>query len=391
MVTSTIEKPFFQAEKVQLSPYEQFIWEGMSAALSGNWRARMKMTEQALSTSDFPAAFQKVNNAVLRAKLAEYAPTWTTVAKRLVAQNLRPQKEMEFNVDNTNLPDSNAGTTRLPASLPRVPELTQYPTINFTASGAEFSTAKNGARVAFSWEAWLNDDWGQIANFPDQLRELATNTMETEAWSQFINKTGFNVAMFPAGNNLVGNAALTLQSLSAAIVQAGTNPVTPADRTPLRNDTDRWALLVPRNLELTANAIINATNIKYTDANGTVYDTQNTVSGKVQVVPMAWWGILAPSASYAATGWALVPLNGEGLYGTTAANVFLAGQEVPELRIKNDQGNALGGGALSPYDGSFDIDDIQIRLRFFCAGRTLSNYGTVWSKGTGVGSTNPAV
>lgn len=389
-MTDTITKPFFQAEQVQLSPYEKFIWEGMTHAIQGNWRARMKMTEQALSTSDFPAAFQKINNAVLRQKLTEYAPTWTSVAKRLVAQNLRPTKEMEFNVDATNLPDSNAGTRRLPASLPRVPELSQYPTINFTASGSEYSTAKNGARVAFSWEAWLNDDWGQIADFPNQLKKLATNTMETEAWSQFINTTGFNVAMFPAGNNLVGNAALTLASLSAAIVQAGTDPVTPADRTPLENTTDRWALLVPKNLELTANAIINATNIKYTDSNGTVYDTANTVSGKVVVVPMAWWKILSPSAAYPTTGWALVPFGGEGEYGTTAADVFLAGQEVPELRIKNDQGSALGGGALSPYDGSFDIDDIQIRLRFFCAGRTLNNYGTVWSKGTGSAGTNPA-
>ena len=42
---------------------------------------------------------------------------------------------------------------------------------------------------------------------------------------------------------------------------------------------------------------------------------------------------------------------------------FLRGHETPDLRYKADQGQRIGGGNISPLEGSFDIDDIQTRVR----------------------------
>lgn len=370
---------------------EQMLYGCYTEALRGNWRAQLQLKKEALSTADFPGFFQRVNNAVMQGSLATYEPTWQRVAKRLVADNLREQREMRLDVVNTGLPRTGGGTTRLAASLPRIPELTPFPTIGFTASGAGYRTAKTGVRVDFSWEAFREDEWGQIRNFPDQMRTLAENTIETEAWSQYIISTGFNPAMFPSSHNLAGNPALTLGSLGNAIVQASKPPATPADQRPRINPQTRWGLLVPPNLTMTAEAILGARDIEFTDANNTKYRTDNVVRGKVEVVEMGWWDTLSASPTYDTTAWAIVPLNGQGPYGTTAANVFLNGADVPELRIKNDAGSLLGGGELSPYEGSFENDSIQIRLRFFVAGATLGNDNTVWSKGTGAANTDPTV
>ena len=41
----------------------------------------------------------------------------------------------------------------------------------------------------------------------------------------------------------------------------------------------------------------------------------------------------------------------------------MAGYETPDLRQKADQGQALGGGAISADQGSFDDDTIWFRCR----------------------------
>jgi len=372
---------------IKLTEYQRRIAGTLMEAFDGNLIAQLRLKVEAISTADFPVAFQQVNNAAIQAKLAEYTPVWPAVARRVTVDNLLPAREMRLDQDTTNLLDTNGGYARIPGTLPRVPELTEYPTINFTASKTEYSTAKNGARVHFSWEAFKNDQWSQIQQLPGDLAELAQNTEETEAFRQYYAANGFNTLMFPVAANLAPNPVLTMQSLEMAIAQALVAPPTPAGNRPRRNTNNKWALLIPPALEMTAKAILNATQIKITDANGTEFLTNNPISGVVPVV-VPWLSLIATGTTYAnTTGWALVPYGGEGYYGNTVTNVYLRGLEVPELRIKNDQGQALGGGSLSPYDGSFDYDGIQIRLRQFVKGNIENNFGTVWSKGTAVAST----
>jgi hypothetical protein len=156
------------------------------------------------------------------------------------------------------------------------------------------------------------------------------------------------------------------------------------------NTQAKWALLVPTALIETARQITTAFQIEQTLSDGSKIVVPNPVSGQIVPVEVPWLDNGLTGAAFltgaTATGWALVPYGGEGIYGPTVSNVFLRGQDTPELRIKAGQGQALGGGSLSPYDGSFEVDDIQLRLRMFVAGCVQNNFGTVYSKGTATGT-----
>lgn len=373
----------------------------LAACYENNWRAQHWVKTEALTTSDFPAAFQTVSNAMMQAKLPEVPTTWEKIAQKVTATNFKKQSRMRLGSDSTNLMDKNAGYPRIAGSLPRVPEETEYQTIGYSASTADYTTAKNGVRVSFSFEAFLNDEWGQIKQFPADMVELATNTQEVEAWRQYYNPPtqgpsgpqgggGFNPLIFTPAANLtttVINPVLDFASLNAALTKVKLPPPTPTGQTPRVNPLQKWALIVPASLEATANAIVGATQTKQT-IGGVEFLTNSTIQN-VEVVVVNWLPWLTAAGNYAqTTGWALVPFGGVGIYSEIVNLAFLAGFETPELRIKADQGQALGGGALNPYSGSFDHDNIEIRLRNFVKGNIMdtSGVGVAWSKGTGNGT-----
>ncbi len=228
---------------------------------------------------------------------------------------------------------------------------------------------------------------------------LAVNTEETEVFRQYYTMAGgFNPNYFLAGQNLnttglytggAINPALTLEALQAAKAAATVPPPTPAGSRPRLNTNNKWALLIPAGLESTAKQILGITQVKLTTASGAEYLTTPDTGGIVPVV-VPWINMLTASGNYAqSTGWALVPYGGESVYGTTVIGATLRGRETPQLRIKNDQGNALGGGELSPWEGDFDADSIQIRIQQWFKGNTVNNYGSIWSKGTGAGNSTP--
>ena len=61
----------------------------------------------------------------------------------------------------------------------------------------------------------------------------------------------------------------------------------------------------------------------------------------------------------------------------------LRGVAAPELRVNNLTGNYAGGGALSPIEGSFDNDTIDMRLRYPITGILWADIYIVWSTGVG--------
>jgi hypothetical protein len=362
--------------------YEFKVWDRLMEALDGNRIAQAQVKAEAFSSADFPLAFQRINQMTLQSALETYQPVWPAVGKRVVLDNLKPARSFRLDVDTTNLLNNNGGKPRVPGTLPRIPEGTEYPGFTFTQSEYEYGTAKNGGRISMTWEAFQNDDWGQIAALPNQMLDLATWTEESEVFSQYYVMTGgYNPTLFGTANNLTGNPALTLNSLQAAKAMAVLPPPTPAGGIPRRNTNQRWALLVGTAQEAAADQLLGITQIKSTDANGNEFLTNPNLSGIVRVTVPALPYLAASNSYVQTTGWALVPYGGESYYGETVIGATLRGRETPQLRIKNDQGQALGGGALSPWDGDFDADSIQIRIAQWFKGNAVSNFGMVWSKG----------
>jgi hypothetical protein len=109
-----------------------------------------------------------------------------------------------------------------------------------------------------------------------------------------------------------------------------------------------------------ARKVLNATEIRSTDDNGNTIIESNYLAGVVQLVVNPWQSVIDQSAT-AATTWFLVP---DPAGPRTALAVgFLRGHDTPDLRVKADTGNSLGGGAIAAEDGSFDDDTIQYRVR----------------------------
>lgn len=363
----------------------------LDAVLGGDKGAQLRIKHEVLTTADFADTFAKVNNIAVADQLTEVPIQWDKVAKRAVVQNFNPTKEVRLDFDNDlNVPSESGGYERIPGTLSRVPEGTEFPTVGFGMSGKAFSTSKSGIRVHFSFEAVINDDWGQLAALPGELARMARYTEETDVFRQYFAGPGFNSGIFGTGSNIAGNPVLNYTTLSAAITQASKPPATGTNGIPLVNTITGWSLLVPVGLALYAESLLATTELIVTDPDGTERKTPNTLRGKVTVVEVPWFPILAPASAYAETFWALVPQGGVSPYGTIVNLAFLAGHEQPDLRIKYDQGLSLSGGTLGAYDGSFDNDTTQIRLRHFVQGNTLNNtFGVAWSKGTAVAGNTP--
>lgn len=352
----------------RLSPEVKRMVMLLGEARNGDRRAQRVLREaaldpmfarEALSTSDFPALFQRSVNAQALARYTQTPQLWPKWAKRTTVKGLRKQDFYDLFSDLSNLPKENGGVPTLPGGLPRIPEGTPFPAIAFGSSTASIWTYKHGARVAFTWEAFDNDDWQLIGQLPDELNRAAVRTEDLSATSVLMGATGWNTAVFGTADTV----PLSWANLDAALAKVKSNPASDPERV---NVITKWALIVPRELAQVAQAIVNTTQVEVTDGQGNKL-VRNNAMGDVEVVENPflsrfWTGT---GSAKAATSWALVPFGGEGSDRASIVEVFKQGQETPELRIKNDQGQALGGGNLDPYEGSFDTDDIQVRVRHF--------------------------
>lgn len=319
-----------------------------------------RFSQEALTTSDFPGLFQRAVNAQVLARYTQTPTLWPAWAKRITVKGLKKQDFIDLMADISNLPKENGGARTYPGGLPRIPEGTPFPAIAMKGSETSIWTYKIGARLAFTWEAFDNDDWNMIAQLPDALVHHAVRTEDLSATAALWDENGFRSDVFTIGGSAGDNPPLSWTSLSAAKAKA--SQMSDPERV---NTITQWALIVPRELEDLANAIVSTQQIEQTDSAGNKLIVNNRIGSSIKVVVNPFIGVIANKSTYNATGWCLVPANGNGSDRTSVAQVFKQGDETPELRIKNDQGQALGGGAIGPWEGSFDSDDIQVRVRHF--------------------------
>lgn len=361
--------------------------DDIELALNGKRNAQRRIqdeidgiyVEESHSTSDFPAAFQAVTNRAVLGQYERIPNGWSQYARAFDVQNLRPQAFYSFFPDYSNLPEVNGGKNTVAGGLPRVPELTEFPTFSFAASEQSMTVKKFGARVNFSFEMLLNDEWGVLETLPVELAQLARNTEDitaTEVFAQSVTPWGPNPVTFSAanGNRIPANPALSIASLNAAIGAINTrtyngNPVT----------VGQIALIVPPALEQLANRLVGISTIQVTDSNGT-YDIASPISG-VTVVVNPWLTVVDKSAT-AATTWYLAPL---GAQGTRPSVLFskIRGRGNPELRIATQGGAYLGGGEVPGLEGSFETDDIQFRVKHYVGAAAIATETMAVSKGDG--------
>lgn len=365
------------------------IVEQLDKALDGDSRAQgalkaeIKDVQESHSTSDFPEVFRSVTQSAFLSEYDQIESVYTQYTRPYNVNNLRPQSFYSLFIDMSNMPDQNGGyeteKSQGAAGLARIPELTEFPTFSFAANESSFGVAKFGARVNFSFEMLLNDEWGVLETLPNQLAVLARNQEDIVATEAIASQTGPNPDFFnnANGNLIAGNPHLSVDSLDAAINSINTrvfrgNPVR----------VQNLALVVPPALEREARRITSVSSFLVTDENGT-YNISNPVSG-VTVIVNPWLTVVDESVNVNTT-WYLVPYAGAGIRPSIVFSK-IRGREAPELRIASATGNYLGGGEVPGREGSFLNDDIEFRVRHFVGAAGISPETVAVSLGTDAAS-----
>lgn len=187
-----------------------------------------------------------------------------------------------------------------------------------------------------------------------------------------------NTAFFKAANGNAPTALpLTRDNLTTVLNGMATKKDPVSGRTIVRPE---MVLVIPKALEPTAIAIVAPRTIRTEVVNGsttTITEIDNPLASLSYVVePMLDY---VNAHAKAATTWFLVPKPRSQRPALWTAK--LRGYEQPDLRVKADAGQRIGGGMISPLEGSFEIDDIQFRGRHIVGNQTADPLFTYVSRG----------
>lgn len=351
----------------------------LEGALRGDRQDKLKLQE-GIATSDLPIQLAPVINKILLQNYQDTPKVWDQFATRLVVDDFRKQQYLNLKYEDDGM--DNQGDKFRDGSLPTVGEYDEYPTAGwFSVTETDFAVKKAGQRVRFSWEAVVNDgNISLLERLPIELGLKAAGKEDEEVTKQLVASGGLNTANFKSANNnlLSGNAALTLESLEAAIEAANLQQYNGK----LIQPVTQFALVIPRALEMTARRILAVTSVETTTTSGSVATkriTGNPIGSQVTIVVNDW---ITKINSSAGAYWFLIPVPSVTLNPSVVLG-FLRGFEAPELRVKSASGQYFGGGDVPENYGSFDNDDWQMRIRHIATGGFFVPAGTIASTGAG--------
>ena len=136
-------------------------------------------------------------------------------------------------------------------------------------------------------------------------------------------------------------------------------------------------------LEVTAMNILNALQIEVTEAGGTSAQkliAQNWMKSALRPNKNPYIPLVASSAN-GATSWFLFANPNNGRPALEAG--FLRGHEEPEVFMKSPNARRVGGGDVDAFNGDFDTDNIEYKVRHVLGGTRMDPKMTVGSNGSG--------
>lgn len=250
--------------------------------------------------------------------------------------------------------------------LKPVPELTEYPAGGGIGHATYWiNVAKYGLRDEFSWEASINNTViDEIEQAPTKYARAASETETINALSNLLAvdpatnlANGLNTGFFKAANGNAPSALpLTAENLDATL-----------DALVLRKPSGKdnrlvvppsFIVVIPKALEPQMKRILALREIRKTTG-----DTENVFDNYLKTVDYVVEPMLdvINTAATAASTWFVLPTPDSRRPASFAA--FLRGYEAPDLRYRADAGRSIGGGDITPLEGSFDNDGIQTRVR----------------------------
>lgn len=334
---------------------------------------------EAMTTSDFPYLFGDVLHRQLLGNYMPYPVTYPKYFRVVTANDFR----------NLNLYTLDGGQGILTTVKERAP----YPEIAFTEGRYQVAIAKYGRRYGISFEMVVNDDLNAFQQRPALMAVGARRSEEYLATTMMADASGPHATFFTAGhaNIVTGNPILSIQGLQTAMAKLAAQ--TDADSQPIVIDVVN--LVVPPALLLTAQNILNATQLRINSSagnpsgaapGGATLDqylyTANWMTSKVILSVNPYLPYI--STTNGNTSWYLIANPNDLTQRPAFVFAKLRGHETPELFVKESNQRMLGGGDSPILEGDFESDSIDYKLRAFMGAVQCDPKMAVSSNGTEV-------
>ena len=311
----------------------------LKRAEAGNITAIATLKE-AFSTSDFPVL---LGQGLQATAITAYKDT---------------PKEFEDVVFDTTVPDFNR---RKLVDLwgadefERVYEGDEYKGGVKKETSLEHGLGKYGRVIKITWELFLDRRFSDIADFPRDLAQGAVKTQNSAVADLLVKNGAWNQDFFKS----VSNLPLTADNLRKAIQDLA---VRENHRGELVDVSDLYLVHGPALRAQVTDLLQNLSEVEITTTEGTK-STKVKMSNPFRnvVKPLESRAVGKRLGGDAGTAWALIQGKGSDLPSIIRTN--LAGHPEVDIRMENAQGQSLGGGALSPMDGSIKDDTITYRGR----------------------------
>lgn len=361
----------------------------LAEALEGDRLAQARLKE-AITSDQLAPMFVKAANVRFQEYYDAHETIWDKIATKELLSDFRASSLLSLKPNSTTAPIDNGGYKHPVGTLPHVPELTPYPTMSYQADGAFITTAKHGARVQFSFEAFINDQWNVISRFPKDAAAIAARTEDLLVLLQLFDpeKKTLRTDVFNDNNKTKAKFSTVPEDIrgdldvSHNVYPLSFNAVVAARYQALATIRDGHSTYVPEGFVLVTNPALAEVAKGYTQINE--IRVQNGKRTDIKGNPLKDLEVVTSDLISVVGGdnaWVLLPKGGRANGKTVLAKTGMLGREAPELRIHNATGQMIGGGDVNPYEGSFDNDDIEIRIRQIAGAGLVSYDGIIGSTG----------
>jgi hypothetical protein len=354
----------------------------MEGALAGDRVAEARLMES-IATSDAALNAVYLINLQTLDQFDAAPRTWTELAGTRELPDFRPAVLTGIFGGFEGLKrDGTAtgnGKTNPAGIAPVVAEAETYPYATIGEVEASYGRLqKRGFKVGWTWEARVNDGIDFFAQIPGEMVNVALDTEEYEVYSALLATNASRQlaggAIYDGGANVTANSVLTRRAVLRAVQELSERQIN-GRRVQVNGG---YNLVVPYGSAEAVRFILNQPIIEKLPGTSGGYrvdisDPGTSTIGSITVVE---------SIYITGTNWYLIPKP-----GTVRRPVLelgrLRGYATPELRVHNLTGNYAGGGAVAPFEGSFDNDSIDMRLRYPLTGILWDDRFVVWSTGVG--------
>lgn len=352
------------------------------AALAGDMVADA-ILQETISSSDaiFNAAW--LANLQFIPQFLELPRTWSQVADIKPVDDFDPiiLRGLFGEFEGLERGGSGASTTTGPANpagiAPVVAELESYPYATIgEAESAYGRLNKRGFKVGRSWESQFKRGAAAFfAELPTEMLGVALDTEEWEVYNALVVGTDSG-SQLAAGTTFTGaavlaNATVSRNAILLAIQQLAMRQV---NGRYVGRSANGYNVIVPIGAGPSVQFMLNQQIISNQDGSFTLSVQDQADLGAVTVVETQY---------VTGTNWYLLAKPG-GYRRPVLSLGRLRGHEVPDLRVENAVGTFVGGARVSPFEGSFDNDSVDLRLRIAISGILWDDDLVVWSQGDNV-------